>query len=82
MSDSGRNSKGGISAEISFGDVGKPAGNNIENNRLDTRSAIGGNLINTSVEDGKGKKKANNATRISATSGALSRYPYKESVLV
>ena len=72
MSESGRNSEDGISAGISVGDVGKPAGNNIENNRSDTTSTAsgtGGNPINISVEEGKGKPKATNAMRTLPTAG-------------
>ena len=39
MSDSEKNSEDGLSAGISVGDVGKPAGNNIENNRSGIASA-------------------------------------------
>ena len=71
MSDCGRNSEDGISAGTSIGNVGKPAGNNVGNNRSDISSAnadIGGDLPNTSVGVGKGKLKASNASRISGVS--------------
>ena len=73
MSDAGRNSEDGISAGNSTGDVGKPARNNIENNRSDTHSMSEdtfGNPINASIADGKRKAKADNATRISTQLGA------------
>ena len=73
MSESGKNIEDGISAGISVGDVGKPAGNNIENNRSDfvfTTTGTGGNPINISVEEGKGKPKATNAMRTLPTAGA------------
>ena len=72
MSDAGRNSEDGISAGNSIGDVGKPARNNIENNRSDTHSMSEdtfGNPINTSIADGKRRTKADNATRSSAPLG-------------
>ena len=73
MSESEKDSEDGISAGNSVGDVGKPAGNNIENNRSDTTSTAsgtGGNPINISVEEGKGKPKATNAVRTLPTAGA------------
>ena len=73
MSDSGKNSEDGLSAGISVGDVSKPAGNNIENNRSDSVSATsgtGGNPINISVDEGKGKGKATAAIRTPSAAGA------------
>lgn len=60
MSDSARNSEDGISAGISTGDVGKPAGNNIESNR--SRIQAPSEVV------AEGRIKANNASRTSGPS--------------